>query len=214
MREKKQLSGNEARKLYLECLQLLLRKQTAWLVKTRGFHPELESVVRDLWLLRIRDFPGLEKKQKDEGAGRRQSGGVGREGDGDDGGLVMFSSQTVDDDKEEEGEEQRGGSKRRKRSWSSEVWVLPGVMDTLGMVYLGCLLRQEPVRIGDVWGWAKNNQIPFLGAVSLTRRMGGCQKDCLLTEGVDGSCPQGLEGAVAWLGSFVLVDEIREVQGE
>ncbi|KAK4465281.1 putative ribosomal protein [Cladorrhinum samala] len=165
VREKKQLSGNEARKLYLECLQLLLRKQTAWLVKTRGFHPELESVVRDLWLLRIRDFPGLEKKEKDGGPGRGQSGGAGGDDVGDDGGLVMFSSQTKDDDKEEEGGEQTGRSKRRKKSWSSEVWVLPGVMDTLGMVYLGCLLRQEPVRIGDVWEWARNNQIPFLGAM-------------------------------------------------
>jgi hypothetical protein len=41
-------------------------------------------------------------------------------------------------------------------------------MDTLALVYLGCVLRQEPVRIADLFRWAKNNQIPFLGAVSST----------------------------------------------
>ncbi|KAK4166005.1 putative ribosomal protein [Cladorrhinum sp. PSN259] len=168
VKEKKQLSGNEARKLYLECLQLLLRKQTAWLVKEKGFHPELESVCRDLWLLRVRDFPGLEKKAKDgeggsSGMGTRQSGdGGGHE----EGGMALFSSQTVEEDGEKEEDGVGGmGKKRKSKSWSSEIWVLPGVMDTLGMVYLACLLRQESVRIGDVWGWARNNQMPFLGAM-------------------------------------------------
>jgi RNA polymerase I-specific transcription initiation factor RRN7 len=40
------------------------------------------------------------------------------------------------------------------------------VIDTLGLVYLGCVLRQEPVRIGDVFRWARDGHMPFLGAVS------------------------------------------------
>ncbi|CAK7241093.1 MAG: hypothetical protein STHCBS139747_002551 [Sporothrix thermara] len=84
-REARQLSGVDARELFLECLQLLLRKQIAWL---KNKHEEqqllllqvggdgkgrpgpatslapspingLESAVRDLWDLRIRYFHGL-----------------------------------------------------------------------------------------------------------------------------------------------------------
>ncbi|KAK0619877.1 hypothetical protein B0T14DRAFT_520089 [Immersiella caudata] len=35
------------------------------------------------------------------------------------------------------------------------------------MVYLGCLLRQEPIRVGDIWRWARSGQMPFLGAIDL-----------------------------------------------
>ncbi|KAL2132789.1 hypothetical protein VTI74DRAFT_3383 [Chaetomium olivicolor] len=38
-------------------------------------------------------------------------------------------------------------------------------MDTLALVYLACVLRQEPVRLGDVFRWARNGQIPFLAAI-------------------------------------------------
>ncbi|KAL2177202.1 uncharacterized protein P884DRAFT_244232 [Thermothelomyces heterothallicus CBS 202.75] len=161
--DRKHLTGNAARELYLECLQLLLRKQVLWLVRKKGFHPELEAVVRDLWLLRIRTFPGLE--------GDRQSG---KDGDGDrkgDGGLVMFSSQTRGQSDEDEGEEGGGdgegfGWKRKRNSWAGDVWALPGALDTLALVYLGCVLRQEPVRLGDVFRWARNGQMPFLEAIN------------------------------------------------
>ncbi|KAK4156227.1 hypothetical protein C8A00DRAFT_30925 [Chaetomidium leptoderma] len=175
-RERKHLAGNEARELYLECLQLLLRKQVLWLVRTRGLHPELEAVCRDLWLLRVRAFPGLERGGKDggglEGGGGRDGGGGGSSGGGSGGGgegLEMFSSQVKveerdGDEKVEEGTEGVGGA-RKSKSWAGEVWSLPGPMDTLALVYLGCVLRQEPVRIGDVFRWARNNQMPFLAAI-------------------------------------------------
>ncbi|AEO67016.1 uncharacterized protein THITE_2115709 [Thermothielavioides terrestris NRRL 8126] len=81
----------------------------------------------------------------------------------------MFSSQ-AQGPVEEEGEGAGGAEgvgewTRKSKSWAGEIWPLPGVMDTLALVYLGCVLRQEPVRIGDVFRWAKNNQIPFLGAI-------------------------------------------------
>ncbi|KAL2159828.1 hypothetical protein VTH06DRAFT_1961 [Thermothelomyces fergusii] len=170
-RERKHLTGNAARELYLECLQLLLRKQVLWLVRKKGFHPELEAVVRDLWLLRVRTFPGLE--------GDRQPGkdGGARKGDG---GLVMFSSQAGGQGEPQQGGEERGeegrgdgeafGWKRKRKSWAGEVWALPGALDTLALVYLGCLLRQEPVRLADVFRWARNGQMPFLGAVNLVPR--------------------------------------------
>jgi RNA polymerase I-specific transcription initiation factor RRN7 len=192
--ERKHLTGNEARELYLECLQLLLRKQVAWLVRQKGLHPELESVCRDLWYLRVRLFPGLGKNAKDKGKGKGKgkgtddgvdgggkasqssggSGGTSVAGSDSDAaaGLAMFSSQSAAAEEflasgNESGVS--GGGTKRSRSWAGEIWPLPGAIDTLALVYLGCLLRQEPVRIGDLFRWARNNQIPFLGAVSSRR---------------------------------------------
>lgn len=160
---KQQLSGNEGRKLYLECLQLILRKQLRWLIKEKRLNGELEGVVRDLWLLRVGRFKGIEKKREEAGEGgagerrkKRRRGVSVDEGEEEEGGLMMFSSQT-------EGEGEKGN---RRRDWGSELWDLPGVMDTLGLVYLGCVMRGEPVRVGDVWRWARNGWMPFLSAVS------------------------------------------------
>ena len=91
-------------------------------------------------------------------------------------------------------------------SWAGEVWALPGVMDTLALVYLGCVLRQEPVRIGDVFRWARNGQMPFLAAVG-ARSWVGCAV-LLLTVVADRLCAQGVEGQVARLGSPFSADEI------
>lgn len=80
----------------------------------------------------------------------------------------MFSSQVREvEEGEGKGEEEEKGGARKGRSWKGEVWPLPGVVDTLALVYLGCVLRQEPVRIGDVFRWARNGQMPFLAAVSV-----------------------------------------------
>ncbi|KAK4181877.1 hypothetical protein QBC36DRAFT_226318 [Triangularia setosa] len=167
---KQQLSGNEAKELYLECLQLILRKQLQWLIKERRFNGEVESVVKDLWVLRVGGFKGIEKKrgeQEEEGEGgtkkkrRRSSAGTVQGGEEEEeergGGLVMFSSQTG------EGGEEKGAKKRQ--NWKTEIWDLPGMMDTLGLVYLGCVMRGEPVRVGDVWRWARNGWMPFLSAI-------------------------------------------------
>lgn len=164
--EHKHLSGNEAKELYLECLQLLLRKQVAWLITRKGIYAELEQVCRDLWDLRIRGFVGLTP------AGAK---GKGKDGDatpsqsqpGSETELTMYSSQvetqisTQDDAKTLEKKKRR----YKTKTWNGEYWSLPGPMDMLALVYLGCLLRREPLRIGDIYRWAKTNQIPYLGAL-------------------------------------------------
>lgn len=158
----KHLSGNAAKELYLECFQVILRKQVAWMVG-RGAHPELETVVRGLWELRTRGFVGLGMV---EGKGKGKQGASqshGTQGGSSEAGLVMYSSQTEGASTDDEREGRSG--RRGKRSWEGENWALPSVMDGLGLVYLGCLLRQEPVRIGDIFRWAKSGQMPFLGAV-------------------------------------------------
>lgn len=56
----------------------------------------------------------------------------------------------------------------RTRSWKTDAgehWNVPGLLDTLGLCYLGAVLLRLPFRVGDFYRWAKKDQIVFLGAV-------------------------------------------------
>ncbi len=75
------MSGTAGRELYLECLQLILRRQLAWLVAEKGFPPQAELVVRDLWDLRLRNFYGLRKAADGDGDGSRRPGTSAAAGD-------------------------------------------------------------------------------------------------------------------------------------
>ncbi|KAK3368995.1 hypothetical protein B0T24DRAFT_631312 [Lasiosphaeria ovina] len=177
--ERKHLSGNQARGLYLACLGFIIRKQVAWLVKKKGLHPELESVCCDLWILRIRDFPGLAKD-----SGKSSHGNTPPPHPGPDGELAMFSSQV--ELPPNAPDVPPSNFRKGPKSWFTEDWALPGAIDTLALVYLGCLLRQEPVRVGDLYRWAKTNQIPFIGAIDLLpqdwrERLPGWAQKSLLT---------------------------------
>ena len=178
VKQKKHMGGNEAKELYLECLQLILRKQIAWMIKDKGFDAELESVCRDLWQLRIRGFVGLTaavRNQNDKGKGKENGGSsqatTQSQSQPSESRLVMYSSQaeseaTTNDDALSHLQSRSRQDQLRIKSWSGESWVLPTAMDTLAIVYLGCLLRQEALRIGELVAWARNNRIPYLRAVS------------------------------------------------
>ncbi len=160
-KEVRHLAGAAARELFLECLQLVLRKQIAWLVKEKHFPVEFETVVRDLWDLRLRNFYGLKlvTDRDDPSSGAELSSRTE---------LKLYSSQ-VDTDDSDTGAK---SSDRRPRNWTSdpgERWNTPGLIDTLGLCYLGCLLLRLPYRVGDLYRWAKKNQILFLGAVGAIR---------------------------------------------
>lgn len=178
------LTGNDARELYLECLQLVLRKQVAWLVRERRLPAELETVVRDLYDLRIRNFAGL--KAASEGlAGTELESGADSGTDGE-----LFSSQA--------GSESEGGSSSattrtsisRARSWTSEPgqdWKLPGLFHCLALCYLGCLSLSLPVRVGQIYEWARNDQLLFLSAFDalpkeMTDRLPGSYQRALLVK--------------------------------
>jgi RNA polymerase I-specific transcription initiation factor RRN7 len=140
--EKRKLTGRAARDLYLECLQLLLRKQIEWLTDAKGHKAELETVVRDLWDLRIRGSPG----------------------DG-------LQDLTSDGDMSGNDSRSRASSReRRASSWGPETgdsWPAPRVSDTLALCYLGCLLLRIPTKIGDFVKWARGGNIVYKQAVSL-----------------------------------------------
>ncbi|KAF3767697.1 hypothetical protein M406DRAFT_254939 [Cryphonectria parasitica EP155] len=150
------LAGNEARELYLECLQLVLRRQVWWLVHERRLPAELETVVRDLWDLRIRSFAGLKRTAAAEETDTEMDSGTDDE---------FFSSQAGSESDASTVSTRTTAS--RARSWTSEAgqdWNMPGLFHCLALCYLGCLSLSLPVRVGQIYEWARSDQLPFLGA--------------------------------------------------
>lgn len=173
------LSGNEARELYLECLQLIIRRQVWWLVHERHLPTELETVVRDLWDLRIRNFAGLKAKKDAEGT--EQESGLDSGTDGE-----LFSSQAGSESDTSTATSRTSAS--RARSWTSEPgqdWNLPSLFHCLALCYLGCLSLSLPVRVGHIYDWARSDQLLFLGAFDalpkeMTDRLPGSYHRALL----------------------------------
>lgn len=173
------LSGNEARELYLECLQLVLRRQLWWLVHDRRLPSELETVVRDLWDLRIRNFAGL-KRVSDETEGPESGLDSGTE-------TELFSSQAGS---ASESDTSTRTTASRARSWTSEPgqdWNLPGLFHCLALCYLGCVSLSLPIRVGHIYEWAKHDQLLFLGALDaipkeMTDRLPGSHQRALIVK--------------------------------
>ncbi|KAF4340337.1 hypothetical protein FBEOM_5725 [Fusarium beomiforme] len=100
-KELRHLTGQAGKNLFLECLQLVLRRQLLWLVQSKGHREELETVVRDLWDLRIRGSGALAAEEETQPAGD---------------GLAIFSSQPTSTEKDDIAKKQR----TRARSWNPE----------------------------------------------------------------------------------------------
>ncbi|KAH6607866.1 eukaryotic translation initiation factor 5a [Trichoderma cornu-damae] len=136
------LTGQAGRDLYLESLQLIVRSQIACLINEKGHREELETVVRDLWDLRIRG--------SDSGLGDDARAGED---------LDMFSSEPSQQSALTNWQPQS-----RKQSWDPELglqWPMPRVPDTLAICYLGCVLLRIPTHLGEIIRWANDGSIPY-----------------------------------------------------
>lgn len=119
---------------------------------------ELETVVRDMWELRVRDLAGLKSAGGRDGEDGQESGS-GTE-------ATLYSSQSEG----EMSDVSAASSASHRRIWRSQVgerWKMPRLLDTLALCYLGTLLLRLPYRVGDFQRWAKADEILYLGAVSL-----------------------------------------------
>ena len=128
----------------------MLRNQLLWLVSEKGHRAELETVVRDLWDLRIRGSSALELEEQPAEEE-----------------LEVFSSQPP-----AEGAEPIFQPRGRAESWDPErglQWPLPRVMDTIAMCYLGCLLLRIPTRLGELLGWARSGNLLYKRAVRILK---------------------------------------------
>ncbi|KAG6165877.1 hypothetical protein E4U51_004043 [Claviceps purpurea] len=145
--EKRQLTGQEGKSLYVEAVQLLLRKQLEFLVRKKGHRPELETVVRDLWDLRIRGY-GASIHDYDISESEPET----------------FSSQPVAADMQEKLSWKPAS---RVQSWDparGNGWPLPRMPETIALCYLGCLLLKIPTRLADLQNWVSAGTMPYLRA--------------------------------------------------
>jgi RNA polymerase I-specific transcription initiation factor RRN7 len=140
------LAGRDATELYLQCYQLILWKQCFWLAQ-RGFPRELETVVRDLWGLRL---------------------GVVHGEPGGGGGSSKFSTAGFSSTSEGENTDSDAASVFSRRSSRSDAGreKLPKLVETLALCYLGMLLMRLPVSMGELHGWATREEMGFTRAVS------------------------------------------------
>lgn len=144
-------SGREATELFLQCWQLILWKQVEWLVRVKGMPEELETVVRDLWSVRLRAVTGLGDDETSSASDRAVGFSSTSEAETESDGMITASEL---------------GRRKRKRGRIRAKGV-PKLIDTLGLCYLGMLLMRLPVSLGDFQRWTEKEEIIFLRAVSI-----------------------------------------------
>ncbi|PFH62716.1 hypothetical protein XA68_12394 [Ophiocordyceps unilateralis] len=138
--ENRQLSGPKGKALYLEAVQLLLRNQALWLINSKGLCEEMETVVRDLWDLRIRGSSFLSSTE-------------------DEGEMEIFSSTP------QPAEDRVAWMPRaRAQRWDPERgagWPMPRLPETIALCYLGAQLLRIPTRQVDLLNWANDGGMPY-----------------------------------------------------
>jgi RNA polymerase I-specific transcription initiation factor RRN7 len=144
-------SGKEANDLYLQCYQLILWKQCYWLVKEKGFPEELETIVRDLWGLRIRLLFGKRDEEGGYGSGR---------------GTLGFSSQSEGENSDTDGATSRSSRWSKKSGGIAKEGKLPRLLETLALCYLGILLLRLPTSLGEIYKWVATDDMAYNRAVS------------------------------------------------
>ncbi|KAF2658231.1 hypothetical protein K491DRAFT_713808 [Lophiostoma macrostomum CBS 122681] len=130
--------GHQATDLYLKCLQLILRHQVRGLVHDKGLPAELESVVLDLWSLRLLQLEDRVSKSRSYDS------------------QSEFSSAS---------ESETGQKKRPLQGRDGKLKSTPGLVDCLALCYLGIITLRLPITPGDIHAWATNADIPYLKAI-------------------------------------------------
>jgi RNA polymerase I-specific transcription initiation factor RRN7 len=138
-------SGSEATELFLHCYQFILWKQCHWLVTVKGFPQELETVIRDLWNLRIRNLQHSLDEKNCYGSD-----------------MLGFSSTSEGEATETDGTE--GISIVGRRSVRDRT-KLPRLVETLALCYLGIVLMRLPTSLGEMYKWAEKDDLIFIRAV-------------------------------------------------
>ncbi|KIN08406.1 hypothetical protein OIDMADRAFT_100192 [Oidiodendron maius Zn] len=142
------LSGREATEMFLQCYQLIVWKQCFFLVNGKGFPKELETIVRDLWGLRLAI---LHRNQGDAGLERFSSTGFSSTSGGE----------TTDSD---------GKSLISSRSRRAEIGRehMPKLIETLALCYLGTLLLRLPTSMGEMLNWAARDEMVYARAFNIS----------------------------------------------
>ncbi|KAL9627709.1 MAG: hypothetical protein Q9204_006384, partial [Flavoplaca sp. TL-2023a] len=133
--------GSEAFALFLKSYQHILQKQCYVLIHTFGLPAKFEETVRNqLWAPRLQLLTDRLEIHDD---------------------ATEFSSQANTDAEGHDKMEAQG----RRRERKSRSKVVPSLLDSLGMCYLGMIMLRLPISIGDLHRWAYKEDIPYVRAV-------------------------------------------------
>ena len=146
---KTDFSGREAFDLYLKCLQLILRHQIWFLVQEKGLPAELETIVFDLWTLRIAQFGHRIPATNSEADLQSQS--------------QIFS--TLESEESDTTDHDRGllpQTRRRER----KLATAPNLKDCLALCYIGLLTLRLPITPGDIYAWAIDGKLAYQKAIT------------------------------------------------
>ena len=135
-------SGIRALEHYLLCFQLVLRKQVTWLVNVVNLPADLETLVKDLWVLRL---------HKLQSRVTTVDSGTDTEGK-----SQLFSSQS-------EGESSHTTASRRIRKGHVTDGA-PNLLEAVALCYVGLLLMREPVTVAALHGWASDGSLLYFRA--------------------------------------------------
>ncbi|CAZ80192.1 unnamed protein product [Tuber melanosporum] len=185
-REKKGkvLRGRKGFELFLQCYQLILRKQVHWLVSEKRFPRELEIVVRDLWALQLQkvsttvpttaDDP-TKSRDRYDGGDEYDDGDDGRnlDGSGDVGSSSAgYSSQSsylyTSDDSQSTAQSRnsQGTQRRRRKRRVPRAADRPKLVGSVGICYLGLIVLGVAVSLGDIHRWVEEQGIVYLRAIN------------------------------------------------
>jgi RNA polymerase I-specific transcription initiation factor RRN7 len=147
-REGLKLEGSEGRRLYLQALQFVLRRQVEWLRKIGLQLGEedgrtYEELVKELWGLACA-MPGV-----------MESAETGE--------LTDYA--TDDTIASSSGPEDSDASSRSNGRLDKRGSKLPGLIHTLGLCYLACVILKQPLTTADFHRWAQSGAIEFLAAL-------------------------------------------------
>lgn len=134
--------GRTSTELHLHCYQLILWKQCYTLIHTIGLPPELESVIKDLWALRLQLLKG-------------------RLSDPDQDGELLFTSQPEAKKSREvvkrklgstndEAEDEKEKDNPRGENVKVRGTDMPTLIESLGTCYLAFILLRLPISLGDL----------------------------------------------------------------
>ncbi|KAF2279279.1 uncharacterized protein EI97DRAFT_430374 [Westerdykella ornata] len=139
-KQKNYFTSHQAVDLYLKSLQLILRHQLWYLVREKRLPEELETVVSDLWALRILQLENqIGESQQYESESQN------------------FSAS------ENESELERETVKSRHRE--KKLKTTPTLLDSLALCYLGISTLRLPITTGDIYDWITNGQMPYKRAI-------------------------------------------------
>ncbi|KAI9732843.1 MAG: Pol I core factor CF [Cirrosporium novae-zelandiae] len=130
----------EAYKLYLKAYQVILQNQCDWLINSKGLPAELELLVKALWSLRLQVLTSEAENSANTLSSEPQ----------------MSSFQAIHNS---------GPLASKTKNKVSIIYETPGLLQTLGLCYLGLLLLRLPISIGDIHKWAIEEEIPYIRAI-------------------------------------------------